>query len=78
MSAGSYSTVEVNSLCAYSSDKCIVVYHHYDHAPYPYTFFSKCGFQMGKLKWEQKPGDFRYSVKVKCPNYGAIEWASPG
>lgn len=77
LTEGCYATVEANSTCAYSNDNCLIVYHHYDHGPYPFQWCNKCHCQMGLLCLEQMPGDIRYSDKLKCPKCGDVRWAHP-
>ena len=75
LTEGCYSTVEADSWCAYSSDMCLAVYHHYDHEPYRFQWCHNCGSQMGHYSLEKKPGSSSYSYKVKCPKCGAVRWA---
>ena len=71
---GCYSTVEPNSWCAYSSDNCAVIYHHYDHKPARSKRCWNCGAIVCEWGLEKKPGESKYSVKTRCPQCKAWGW----
>lgn len=71
---GCYATVEPDSWCAYSSDNCVVIYHHYDHKPARFKRCWNCGAIVCEWGLEKKPGESKYSVKTRCPQCKAWGW----
>ena len=71
---GCYATVEPDSWCAYSEDKCAVIYHHYDHEPARFKYCWNCGARVCEWGYEKKPGESTYSVKTRCPKCHAWGW----